>query len=60
MKKSSVPEAIVLEAPEGKVPSKIAVGTDYEWCDEREAIDTKYSGKFSRYVTKEPNDGWYR
>ena len=60
VKKSSVPEAIVLEAPEGKVPSKIAVGTDYEWCDEREAIDTKYSGKFSRYVTKEPNDGWYR
>ena len=42
VKKSSVPEAIVLDAPEGKVPSKIAVGTDYEWCDERQDINEKY------------------
>lgn len=60
VKKSSVPEAIELLAPVGQVPSKIAVGTDYEWCDEREAIDTKYSGKFSLYVTGDLGDDWYK
>ena len=31
-----------LEAPKGKAPGKIAVGTDFDWCDEREDIDAKY------------------
>ena len=60
VKKSSVPEAIVLDAPEGQVPSKIAVGNDYEWCDEREAIDTKFNGKFSQYVQGQLGDTWYK
>ena len=61
VKKSSVPEAIVLEAPEGKVPSKIAVGTDYEWCDERKAIDEKYSGNFTEYVAGHLEwNKWYK
>ena len=42
VKKSSVPEAIELLAPVGKVPSKIAVGDDYDWCDERQDINEKY------------------
>ena len=32
----------ILNAPKGDVPSKIAVGTDFEWCDERQDIDKKY------------------
>ena len=49
----------VLEAKKGRVASKIAVGTDYEWCDERQDIDDKFSyndsdgnkkGKFTEYV----------
>lgn len=60
VKKSSVPEAIELLAPVGQVPSKIAVGTDYEWCDERQAIDTKYNGKFSKYVQGQLGDTWYK
>ena len=49
----------VLEAKKGRVASKIAVGTDYDWCDERQDIDDKFSytdsdgnkkGKFSEYV----------
>jgi len=49
----------ILNAQKGRVASKIAVGTDYDWCDEREDIDDKFSytdsdgnkkGKFSEYV----------
>ena len=32
----------VLKAPKGEAPSKIAVDTDYEWCDERQDINEKY------------------
>ena len=39
----------VLKAPEGKAPSKIAVDTDYNWCGERDNINTIY-GKFNDYV----------
>ena len=55
----------VLEAKKGRVASKIAVGTNYEWCDEREDIDDKYNGKFKRYVDKNIDeslklgDDWY-
>ena len=49
-------ELVTLSANQGKAASKIAVGTDYNWCDEREDIDEKYpssdpeKGKFSEYV----------
>ena len=43
-------ELVTLTAEKGRAASKIAVGTDYNWCDEREDIDTKYSGKFTEYV----------
>ena len=39
-----------LNAPKGDVPSKIAVGTDFEWCDERHDIDKRTDGKFTEYV----------
>ena len=39
----------ILKAPEGKAPSKIAVDTDYDWCGERDNINTIY-GKFNDYV----------
>lgn len=40
----------VLKAPKGEAPSKIAVDTDYEWCDERQDIEEKYGSKFTEYV----------
>ena len=40
----------ILNAPKGDVPSKIAVGTDFEWCNERQDIDKRTDGKFSEYV----------
>ena len=42
VKKSSVADPIELIAPVGEVPSKIAVGTDYDWCNERQDINKKY------------------
>ncbi len=33
---------ITLSAPVGEVASKIAVGNDYEWCRERQDIDSKW------------------
>ena len=42
----------VLEAKKGRVASKIAVDTDYEWCEEREDIDDKYFGKDDKRFTK--------
>ena len=35
-------ENIKLKAPRGKVASMVCVGTDYEWCAERQDIDDKY------------------
>ena len=32
-----------LTAEKGEAACKIAVGTDYEWCDEREDINEKYN-----------------
>lgn len=43
-------ELMTLTADQGKAASKIAVGTDYEWCDERQDIDAKYNEKFSQFV----------
>lgn len=38
-----------LNANQGKAAGKIAVGTDYVWCDENEGINEKYP-KFTEYV----------
>jgi hypothetical protein len=53
-------------APQGKAAGKLCVGTDYEWCDERQDIDSKWKnakgGLFLQYV-KDPNSltsYWYR
>lgn len=43
-------ELITLTAERGRAAAKIAVGTDYDWCDERQDIDEKFGGKFSKYV----------
>lgn len=53
-------ELITLTADQGKAASKIAVGNDYEWCDEREDIDAKYNGKFKRYVEGNLGNNWYK
>ena len=54
-------ELITLSADQGKAASKIAVGTDYEWCDEREDVDDKFGGKFSEYVGGAHSwDTWYK
>lgn len=60
---------IPLVAPEGGVPTKIAVKTDFltdpdmGWCDERQDIDEKYNVKgdplFKSYVRGELDDNWY-
>lgn len=49
-----------LNAPKGDVPSKIAVGADFEWCDERLDIDKRTDGKFSKYVQGQLGDTWYK
>ena len=38
-----------LYANQGKAAGKIAVGTDYDWCNENEGINEKYP-KFTEYV----------
>ena len=54
-------ELITLSADQGKAASKIAVGTDYEWCDEREDVDDKFGGKFTEYVGGAHSwDTWYK
>lgn len=62
-------EQILLVAPTGGVPSKIAVKTDFltdpkmGWCDERKDIDEKYNVQgtplFKSYVRGELDDNWY-
>ena len=39
-----------LKAEKGAAPQKIAVDTNFEWCDERIQIETKYTN-FSDYVS---------
>lgn len=66
VKKASSPDPIELYAPVGKVASKICVGTDFEWCSEREDIDRKFRKKdgtklFQQYVrgvSPYDNDDW--
>ena len=53
---------MTLTAPEAGAAAKVAVGTDYDWCDENQFIDAqdKYNGKFARYVKRELGDDWYK
>ena len=51
----------VLKAPKGEAPSKIAVGRDYVWCDERQDIEEKYGSKFTEYVGGQHSwNTWYK
>ena len=59
--KSSGP--ITLTAKKAKVASKVAVGSDYKWCSEREDIDRKFRKKdgtklFHEYVVGHLGDDW--
>lgn len=53
---------ILLTAREGKVASKVCVGRDYEWCAEREDIDSKYHNGgvklFHEYVVGNLSGDW--
>jgi hypothetical protein len=55
---------VELLAPVGEAAAKLAVGTDYEWCDEWQGIDKKYDGKFTKYVGDETGtilwNKWYK
>ena len=48
----------VLKAPKGEAPSKIAVYTDYVWCDETDNINDIYNGNFKKYVEGESGYEW--
>ena len=50
---------IALTAERGKVASKIAVGSTYEWCSERQDIEKKYPA-FGKYVKNEVGDDWWQ
>lgn len=39
-----------LTAVKGRVPSKIGVDPNTDWCDERQDIDEKWDGQFSEWV----------
>ena len=48
-----------IEAHVGEPASKLAVDTDYDWCDERQNINDKYSN-FSTYVQENTLTEWWR
>ena len=51
---------VSLTAEPGKPAAKIAVGTDFDWCDERENIDAKFEN-FPGFVQGEYSwDTWYK
>ena len=43
----------------GAAPQKIAVATDFEWCDERESIEDKYPA-FKTYVGDPTLSDWWK
>lgn len=54
---------ITLTAQRAKVASKVAVGSDYEWCSERQDIDGKFhkadgTKLFQQYVIGALGDDW--
>ena len=56
-------QVITLKAEKAKVASKMAVGSDFEWCAEREDIDRKFRSKngtklFQQYVIGNLGDKW--
>ena len=56
-------QEITLTAKRAKVASKVAVGSDYKWCSEREDIDRRYRMKngtklFHEYVVGHLGDDW--
>ena len=54
-------QLVTLEAPVGKAAGKIAVGDDYDWCDERQDITDKYGNKFKEYVGGQHTyNTWYK
>ena len=62
-KVAGVEKPIPLTAVRAKVASKIAVGSDYKWCAEREDIDSKYhkadgTKLFQQYVIGKLGDDW--
>ena len=62
-KVAGVEKPIPLTAVRAKVASKIAVGSDYKWCAEREDIDSKYhkadgTKLFQQYVIGRLGDDW--
>ena len=62
-KVAGVEKPIPLTAVRAKVASKIAVGSDYKWCAEREDIDSKYhkadgTKLFQQYVIGNLGDDW--
>lgn len=58
---------VVMEAKKGEPAAKIAVGTDYNWCDERTDIRDQFKptnhgneySAFKLYVKSILGDGWY-
>ena len=62
-KVAGVEKPIPLTAVRAKVASKVAVGSDYKWCAEREDIDSKYhkadgTKLFHQYVIGQLGDDW--
>jgi hypothetical protein len=54
---------ITLTAQQAKVASKVCVGSDYEWCSERQDIDVKFhkadgTKLFQQYVIGRLGDDW--
>lgn len=65
--KNGVPCPLSVPNPTEGIASRIGVGTDYEWCDERQDIDDKYSiteggiSLFGEWISGEyPEGDWYR
>ena len=51
---------VTLPAVQGEATAKIAVGTDYDWCNERQNIDEKFEN-FRGFVKGEYSwDTWYK
>lgn len=50
---------VVLNAPIGKVASKICVGVDYDWCAERQDIENKYPN-FAKWVQNTTPSEWWK
>jgi hypothetical protein len=52
-------EWVEITAHKGKPASKLAVSTEYEWCNERENINDRYAN-FSKYVQENTLTEWWK